>query len=58
MRDEGTEDKKTDLLCDALRTFHKGEGNYTEALLFAEEAYNCAAVAYNPVHPNVQNACS
>jgi hypothetical protein len=27
-------------------------------LTFAEEAYNCAAVTYNPVHPEVQNAAS
>jgi tetratricopeptide (TPR) repeat protein len=58
---EGTEDKKTDLLCGDLRTFYrlrKSEGNYPDALTFAEEAYNCAAVAYNPVHPKVQNAAS
>jgi hypothetical protein len=58
---EGTEEKKADLLCEALRVFHilrKEEGNYADALIFAEEAYNCAAVAYNPVHPKVQDAAS
>jgi hypothetical protein len=53
---EGTEDKKIDLLCNALITFNnlRGfEGNYPDALPFAEEAYNCAAVAYNPVHPKL-----
>jgi hypothetical protein len=58
---EGTEDKKTDLLCGALRTFYQLrmlEGNHANALTFAEETYNCSAVAYNPVHPKVQNAAS
>jgi hypothetical protein len=58
---EGIEDKKTDLLCKALKTFYdlrSIEGNYADALPFAEEAYNCAAVAYNPVHPKVQDAAS
>jgi hypothetical protein len=58
---EGTEDKKTDLLCRALRVFYNlrmSEGNYANALIFAEEAYNCYAVAYNPVHPMVQDAAS
>jgi hypothetical protein len=58
---EGIEDKKTDLLCEALtrfRDFRSLEGNHADALPFAEEAYNCAAVAYNPVHPKVQNAAS
>jgi hypothetical protein len=34
------------------------EGKFTDALIFAEEAYNCVAVAYNPLHPKVQNAAS
>eukprot|EP00596_Hydrurales_sp_CCMP1899_P010432 CAMPEP_0119038508 /NCGR_PEP_ID=MMETSP1177-20130426/7476_1 /TAXON_ID=2985 /ORGANISM="Ochromonas sp, Strain CCMP1899" /LENGTH=322 /DNA_ID=CAMNT_0007001193 /DNA_START=614 /DNA_END=1582 /DNA_ORIENTATION=+ len=58
---EGTEDKKTDLLSRALRSFYRlrlVEGNYANALIFAEEAYNCYAVAYNPVHPKVQDAAS
>jgi tetratricopeptide (TPR) repeat protein len=58
---EGTEDEKADLLCTALITFYNlrmSEGNYVDALTFAEESYNCAAVAYNPVHPKVQNAAS
>jgi hypothetical protein len=58
---EGTEDKKTDLLCKALNTFYRlrvVERNYADALTFAEETYNCAAVAYNPVHPKVQSAAS
>jgi tetratricopeptide (TPR) repeat protein len=48
-------------LCKALKKsyeFHNTQGNYEEALSFAEEAYNCVAIAYNPVHPEVQNAAS
>jgi tetratricopeptide (TPR) repeat protein len=36
-----------------LRTF---QGNFIDALPFAEEAYNIVAIAYNPVHPKVQDA--
>jgi hypothetical protein len=32
------------------------QGNYSGALLFAEEGYNLVAEAYNPVHPEVQKA--
>jgi hypothetical protein len=32
------------------------QGDYAGALPSAEEAYNCVAVAYNPVHPQVQEA--
>jgi hypothetical protein len=49
------------LLCRALRTFYQlrsREGNFTDALTYAEEACNCVAVAYNPVHPKVQDAAS
>jgi hypothetical protein len=56
---EGTEDKKTDLLCGALRIFYHLrmlERNHADALIFAEGAYNCVTVAYNPVHPEVQSA--
>jgi tetratricopeptide (TPR) repeat protein len=58
---EGKEELKTDLLCKALREsceLHTHQGNYDEALIFAEEAYNCVAIAYNPVHPEVQTAAS
>jgi hypothetical protein len=58
---EGTEDKKADLLYETLSKFYhlrKAEGNCTDALIFAEEAYDCAAVTYNPVHPKVQDAAS
>jgi tetratricopeptide (TPR) repeat protein len=58
---EGEEELKTDLLCKALKVsynFYIYQGNYDEALVFAEEAYNCVAIAYNPVHPKVQDAAS
>jgi hypothetical protein len=60
-RYEGTEEKKADLVCEALTKFYSlrsDEGNCADALHYAEEAYNCVAVAYNPVHPKVQNAAS
>jgi tetratricopeptide (TPR) repeat protein len=53
--------REKNLLCRALRgsyRLHGIQGNYDEALLFAEEAYNCVAIAYNPVHPKVQEAAS
>jgi tetratricopeptide (TPR) repeat protein len=58
---EGKEELKTDLVCKALQRsyeLHRNQGNYDEALVFAEEAYNCVAIAYNPVHPEVQKAAS
>jgi tetratricopeptide (TPR) repeat protein len=58
---EGKEEDKTDLIFSALSTsyeFHTYQGNYEEALTYAEEAYDCVAVAYNPVHPEVQTAAS
>jgi hypothetical protein len=58
---KGTEETKADLLCGALRIIYilrREESNYAGALIFAEEAYNCVAIAYNPVHPQVQNAAS
>jgi hypothetical protein len=56
---EGTEEEKADFLCEALNKYYnlrRDEGNCADALVYAEEAYNCVAVAYNPVHPKVQNA--
>jgi tetratricopeptide (TPR) repeat protein len=58
---EGKEEVKTNLLCYALKSLHmlrNNQGNYVDALAFAEENYNCAAVTYNPVHPKVQDAAS
>jgi tetratricopeptide (TPR) repeat protein len=37
---------------------HRDQRNCDEALIFAEEAHNCVAIAYNPVHPEVQKAAS
>jgi tetratricopeptide (TPR) repeat protein len=58
---KGKEEDKTEFVCRALKSFYmlrRDQGNYDEALTFAEEAYNCVAIAYNPVHPEVQNAAS
>jgi tetratricopeptide (TPR) repeat protein len=58
---EGKEELKTDLVYKALERsyfLHIAQGKYDEALIFAEEAYNCVAIAYNPVHPEVQKAAS
>jgi hypothetical protein len=59
---EGKEKLKTDLLFSALKklihVLRSTQENYVDALAFAEECYNCAAVAYNPVHPEVQDAAS
>jgi len=58
---EGTEDDKSTFVCGFLSIFYdlrKVEGNYADASNFAEEAYNCVAIAYNPVHPKVQYAAS
>jgi hypothetical protein len=56
---EGREEDKIDLVCDALRGMYGLRGtqdNFIDALPFAEEAYNLVAIAYNPVHPKVQEA--
>jgi len=58
---EGKEEVKTDLLCAALiglYEIYRDQGNFDKALILVEEAYNCVAVTYNPVHPKVQNAAS
>jgi tetratricopeptide (TPR) repeat protein len=38
-----------------LRRF---QNDYKNAVAFAEDAYNCVAEAYNPVHPKVQTAAA
>jgi tetratricopeptide (TPR) repeat protein len=56
---EGEEEVKTGLLCSALiglYELHRDQGKFDKALTFVEEAYNCVAVTYNPVHPEVQKA--
>jgi tetratricopeptide (TPR) repeat protein len=56
---EGTEGDKIDLICNSLRANcdHRiFQGNFVDALPFAEEAYDLVAIAYNPVHPKVQEA--
>lgn len=49
----------TTAICDALRLFvhlRRSQGAYSDALSFAEEAYNIVVEAYNPVHIEVQQA--
>jgi tetratricopeptide (TPR) repeat protein len=56
---KGKTENKSDLLCIALRTLHDLRGiqsNFIDALPFVEEAYDLVAIAYNPVHPQVQEA--
>jgi tetratricopeptide (TPR) repeat protein len=58
-RYEGESEKKTELMNEALIAYGNlrlMERNYTDAAIFHEEAYDCVAVAYNPVHPMVQTA--
>lgn len=60
-RFEGDEIMKADLLCGALTLYSNlraMEENYADASTFAEEAYNVAVTAYDPVHPEVQEAAS
>eukprot|EP00596_Hydrurales_sp_CCMP1899_P010657 CAMPEP_0119037014 /NCGR_PEP_ID=MMETSP1177-20130426/5108_1 /TAXON_ID=2985 /ORGANISM="Ochromonas sp, Strain CCMP1899" /LENGTH=331 /DNA_ID=CAMNT_0006997679 /DNA_START=319 /DNA_END=1314 /DNA_ORIENTATION=- len=55
----GEEVHKTALPCDAYKSFcelRMRQDDYTSAVNYAEEAYNCVAVTYNPVHPEVQSA--
>jgi tetratricopeptide (TPR) repeat protein len=56
---EGREEDKIDLVCSVLAAYHNlrsFQGNFIDALPFAEEAYDIVAIAYNPVHPKVQQA--
>jgi hypothetical protein len=58
-RYEGESEKKTELISEALIAYgnlRSYQMNYTDAAIFYEEAYDCVAVAYNPVHPMVQTA--
>jgi len=54
---EGIEEQKNDLLRMALTQSYDLkliQSNFVDALSFAEEAYDLVAIAYNPVHPKVQ----
>jgi hypothetical protein len=53
---EGVEEGKTDMLSTALRVscdLQRTQGNYAAAVILAEESYNCVAITYNLVHPEV-----
>jgi tetratricopeptide (TPR) repeat protein len=54
-------EEKTSSVFLALRTYvnlRSRSGNYSGAVLFAEEGYNHVVEAYDPVHPLVQEAAS
>jgi tetratricopeptide (TPR) repeat protein len=58
---EGEEEVRVALLCGALKLFADircSQNNFADAVTYDEENYNCAAIAYNPVHPEVQSAAS
>jgi tetratricopeptide (TPR) repeat protein len=52
-------EKKTTMIFDALRayvTLRQQQDNLSDALTFAEKCYNLVVEAYDPVHPQVQEA--
>jgi hypothetical protein len=52
-------EEKTTMMFSALRSccnLRKLKGNLVDALTFAEECYNLVVEAYDPVHPQVQEA--
>jgi hypothetical protein len=56
---DGKAEQKTGAICQAYSIYSNlrmQEENFTDAVFFAEEAYNCVAIAYNPVHREVQHA--
>jgi tetratricopeptide (TPR) repeat protein len=60
-RYESTEEKKAELICKALKSLYDlraQQERFDDALVFAEELYNCVAIVYNPVHIEVQRAAS
>jgi uncharacterized protein YyaL (SSP411 family) len=60
-RFEVEDKKKTTLIFEALHGYillRSRQGNNSGAVEFAEEAYNLVVEAYDPVHPQVQEAAS
>lgn len=58
-RYEGEFTEKTTLLLGAFKTccdLRSAQEDYTGAAIFAEDAFNCVAKAYGPVHSEVQSA--
>jgi hypothetical protein len=52
-------EKKTTMVYEALSaycTLRDHQGNHSDAVTFAEECYNLVVEAYDPVHPQVQEA--
>jgi hypothetical protein len=53
------EEMKTTMIFTALSTYcslRERQGNYSDAVTFAEACYNLVVEAYDPVHPQVQEA--
>jgi tetratricopeptide (TPR) repeat protein len=54
-------EKKITMIFTALGTYcslRENQGNYSDAVTFAEECYNLVVEAYDPVHPQVQEAAA
>jgi tetratricopeptide (TPR) repeat protein len=52
-------EEKTTMVYEALKTYcslRERQGNYSDALSFAEECYDLVVEAYDPAHPQVQEA--
>jgi tetratricopeptide (TPR) repeat protein len=52
-------EEKITMIFTALSTYctlRERQGNYSDAVIFAEECYNLVVEAYDPVHPQVQEA--
>jgi hypothetical protein len=52
-------EKKTTMIFTALKTYctlRNHQDNYSDAVTFAEECYNLVVEAYDPAHPQVQEA--
>jgi hypothetical protein len=53
------DEKKITVVYQALSTYcslREGQDNYSDAVTFAEECYNLVVEAYDPAHPQVQEA--
>jgi tetratricopeptide (TPR) repeat protein len=60
-KEPDTGNMATELEFPALKVcsdLHARQGNVHKALAFAEEAYNCVAMAHDPVHPEVLDAAN
>lgn len=54
-------EKKTTMIFTSLRSFidlRRRQGDFSQAVTLSEEAYNLVVEAYNPAHPEVQEAAA